>query len=145
MKVLHPYFFYQLKFIMTKANTQKLITQVKEKVLLWDEVSTGIHTMGGVEFLFREKEIGHIHWNGDLDIKFGKRLTEELLIQSIVQQHKFVPSVAITYPLLSNENIPFAFLLLRLSYLIQQKKVASNKDLISHQIETELEAIKLYK
>ncbi len=55
-------------------NIQKIITQIESIILSWDDVTTGTHDMGGREFLFRKEEIGHMHWNGDLDILFGKQL-----------------------------------------------------------------------
>ncbi len=126
------------------TNIQKLITEIENNTLLWDDVTVGIHNMGGKEFLFRKKEIGHIHWNGDLDILFGKQLTNELLKLNLVQQHKYVPSEAITYPVLREQNIPFAVSLLRFSYLIQQKKASANNHQIINDIEVELDKISFY-
>lgn len=78
-------------------------------------IPVGIHNMGGKEFRLAKKEIGHMHWNGDLDILFGKQLTDELLKLNLVQQHKYVPGAAIAYPVLREQNIPFAVFLLRFS------------------------------
>lgn len=126
------------------TNIQKLITQIEEIVLSWNEVTTGIHPMGGREILFRKKEVGHIHWNGDLDILFGKQLTAEFLKQNLVKHHKYVPTAAITYPFVSEKNIPFAVSLLRFSYLIQIKKASANNHQIINDIEIELDKILFY-
>jgi hypothetical protein len=90
MKIPHPYFIYQLQFLVTKPYAQNLISQIEECVFRWDNTSSGIHSMGGRGFYFQKKEFAHVHWNGDLDIYLGKGLTAELLKQNLVQEHKFV-------------------------------------------------------
>lgn len=129
---------------MMKTDTQKLIIKIENEVLSWDETTMGINTFGGIDFMFRKKEIGHIHWNSDLDILFGKQLTAELLKHNLVQEHKYVPIAAITYPVLSKVNIPFAISLLRFSYLIQRKKAFSNNNEILKDIEIELDKMLIY-
>jgi hypothetical protein len=110
-------FLYQLQFKFLKPNTQKLIKQLELEVLEWNGVTSGVHPMGGIEFSFRGKEIGHIHWNGDLDIVFGKKKTTELLKTGKVCQHRFVPTSAITFPLVKRGDAKYGLALLRFSYL----------------------------
>ncbi len=126
------------------VNIQSLITQIERIISLWDEVTAKRHNMGGKEFLYCKKEIGHIHWNGDLDILFDKPLTDELLKHNLVQQHKYVPSAAVTFQVLREEHIPFAISLLRFSYLIQAKKATSNNKQITSEINVELDKISFY-
>jgi hypothetical protein len=144
MKLPHPYFFYQLTFKLRQPSTQKLIAKVAKVLSTWKGVTTGIHRMGATEFLFQKKEFGHIHWNGDLDILFGKQLTAELLKQNLVQQHKFVPEIAITYQLTGPDPISFAITLLRFSYLLQLKKSATEDQQVIADAQKELEAISFY-
>ena len=126
------------------VHIQSLITQIEHIILPWDGVTVESHNMGGKEFLYRKKEIGHIHWNGDLDILFGKPLTSELLKRNLVQQHKYVPGAAVTYPVLLDEDIPFAISLLRLSYLLHEKKATSNNEQITSEVNVELGKISFY-
>lgn len=93
--------------------------------------------------LFRGKEIGHIHSNGELDISFGNKLTKMLLSQNLVQQHLYVPETSITYKVSSEEQIPFAISLLRFSYILVLKKFCENDKQSITIFETEL--IKLPK
>ena len=144
MKLPHPYFLFQLTFKLRQPSTQRMIATITKIVKTWRYVSTGIHGMGAEEFLFQKKEFGHIHWNGDLDILFGKQLTAELTKNNLVQQHKFVPEIAITYPLTGPDSISFAITLLWFSYLLQLKKSASNDSAIIANTQKELEAISFY-
>lgn len=126
------------------VNIQSLITQIERILLSWDDVTVESHNMGGKEFLYRKKEIGHIHGNGDLDIFFDEPLTDELLKHNLVQQHKYVPSAAVTFPVLLEKDIPFAISLLRFSYLIHTKKVTSNNEQITSDVNVELGKISFY-
>jgi hypothetical protein len=48
--------------------------------------------MGGREFLLNGKEVGHVHYNGVLDILFNKKIRDELLKDNLVQEHKWIPN-----------------------------------------------------
>ena len=121
MNFPHPAYFYFLPFKITKPRIQKIIARIEREVTNWNGVVPGNHAMGAREFLFDAKEIGHIHWNGDLDIVFGRQVTEELLRKEHVQRHKYVTDIAITYKIVSDGDILFALSLLRLSYLLKIK------------------------
>jgi uncharacterized protein YqgQ len=131
MKFPHPAFFYHIQFFVMKPHTQKLISQIEERILEWNNTHSGIHSMGGKGLYFEEKEFGHIHWNGDVDIVFGKELTTELLKQNLVQRHKYVPGVAITFHLNNVADVQSAISLLRLAYLKTVKKESSRNDKIN--------------
>jgi hypothetical protein len=134
----HPSYYYQRIFRLTKPRVQEWIAEIERIVSKWPDVTSEIHAMGGIGFLFQRKEIGHIHWNGDLDIVFGRELTEKLLQSGKVQQHRFVPSAAVTFSLSNEEDIDFAVTLLRFSQLriIQRKKM--DDDAVKNHFESEL-------
>lgn len=117
MCFIHPAYLYFVLFKITKPRTRKIITEIEQKVLMWNGVRARDHRMGAREFLYDNKPIGHIHWNGDLDIVFGKRITEKLLRRKSIQRHRFVPDVAITYKIKDDGDVLFALTLLRYSYL----------------------------
>jgi hypothetical protein len=120
MNTVHPAYLYFLPFKIMKPHIQKMIAEIEAKVLTWNGVRSGDHRMGAREFLYGKKEIGHIHWNGDLDIVFGKQITEKLLKRKSVQKHAYVPDVAITFKIKSDDDILFALSLLRYSYLLKR-------------------------
>lgn len=138
MKIPHPAYFYNLYFKTTKPRLQELISRLKHDILKWNGITSGVHPMGGVAFKLDRKEIGHIHWNGNLDIMFGKTLTEKLLKIEGIQQHRFVPEVAVTFPVSQPEDLIFADALLRFSYILKLKKSKSSipemEDFITYEV-----------
>ena len=110
-------FVYHFLFKITNPHIQKLVQELERIVLAWTGVSSGIHPMGGKAFTLYGREIGHIHWNGDLDIIFGRQLTAELMRLGLARAHKIVSEVAITFSLQNTEHLPIAVSLLRFSYL----------------------------
>lgn len=49
-----------------------LVKKLEADIISLGGVSSVEHQMGGREFLLNGKEIGHIHYNGVLDILFNK-------------------------------------------------------------------------
>lgn len=120
---------------MTKP---KMMTEIENEILKWDETNIGKGDFGASAFLYRGKEFGHIHKDGTLDIVFGKQLTVELLQQKLVQKHLYVPNAAITYSVSNEEKIPFAISLLRFSYLIHFIKANKNDTIAKRIFESEM-------
>jgi hypothetical protein len=118
--MVHPAYFYFLPFKVTRPHIQKIIAVIEAKVLTWNGIRSGDHRMGAREFLFGHREIGHIHWNGDLDIVFGKQITESILKRKPLQRHAYLPGVAITLKIRSDNDISFAVSLLRYAYLLKK-------------------------
>jgi Family of unknown function (DUF5519) len=92
-------------------------------------VSTAPHNMGGREFVWQEKEIGHIHWNGDLDILFSKKIRDVLIAHQLVEVHKWVPDSGwTTFKVKNEKDLEHAFDLLQLSYCQKRKRVAKAEE-----------------
>ncbi|HTJ48264.1 MAG TPA: luciferase family protein [Cyclobacteriaceae bacterium] len=138
MKFIHPAFFYHLIFKVSKPEIQKLIGEIENTIVEWPGLYTAIHEMGGVVFLYDQTEIGHIHWNGNLDIVFGKHLTSQLLRLGKIKHHNFLPESAITFQVVNREDIPFAISLLQFSYLRLLRKIGDNALMIEAYIENEI-------
>lgn len=111
---------------MSNPEMQKIIGEIERIILQWDETSAGAGDFGARAFLVQQKEFGHIHRNGDLDIVFGKTITKALLEKRLVKMHSYVPEVGITYTVSSEEDVPFSVSLLRFSYLIHFIKSNGN-------------------
>jgi hypothetical protein len=92
-------------------------------------VSTVPHNMGGREFVWQEKEIGHIHWNGDLDILFSKKIRDVLIAHQLVEVHKWVPDSGwTTFKVKNEKDLEQAFDLLQLSYCQKRKRVVKAEE-----------------
>ena len=62
----------------TKKQIKELIAQLEQSILTWENTSVKNHERGGREFLIGKRELGHIHWNGELDILFNRKIKNEL-------------------------------------------------------------------
>lgn len=118
-----------------------MIGRIEDQVTTWHGLGSFPHPMGGKAFFFHETEIGHVHWNGNLDIVFGRQLTSELLTLDRIQQHRFVPDRAITFPVLKDEDIFLAISLLRFSYLLRLRNTYD--DVLMMETYLEKEVVKL--
>ncbi|MCU0427704.1 MAG: DUF5519 family protein [Candidatus Kapabacteria bacterium] len=104
-------------------------------------VNTGLHERGGREFVWNTTEIGHIHWNGDLDILFTKNIRVALVQAGITQIHKWVPESGwTTFQIQNIGDSAMAENLLRLSYLHKRFRKSSSSE-EQHLYTTQLTAL----
>jgi len=123
-------------------NTTKLIAAIEEIVLEWENTAKGVNAFGGIAFLVHQKEFGHIHKNGDLDIVYGKEITSRLLENKLVKMHQYVPNEAISYPVSGENSISFAVTLLRFSYLLHLKETKQGNNCFDGALDNELEKLR---
>jgi len=91
---------------------------ISTEVLSWPGTEKDLHKYGGIQFNCKGKEIGHIHGNGILDIRFSVKLKEQLLAEGRVKPHHvFKHSGWISYYLDGMEDFHYAIKLLEMSYL----------------------------
>jgi hypothetical protein len=90
----------------------------------WPGVTSHEHRFGGTEFRLAEREIGHVHWFGVVDIPFTIRLRDALIAAGRAEQHHFVPDSGWTTVRMSEHGKENAMNLLRLSYLRIRMKSA---------------------
>ncbi|MCZ4245069.1 luciferase family protein [Pedobacter punctiformis] len=104
--------------LLTKSERLDWIDEIEEEVLTWEHVNIQLHKFGGTQFNFGEKEIGHIHSNGILDILFNKEVKKRLLNEGKVKDHHvFKKSGWISFYLQSKDDITYANYLLKEAYL----------------------------
>lgn len=103
----------------------KYLKRLEDVVLAWPEISAHPHRFGGVEFRYREAELGHVHTNGILDIPLPRTVHDVLLSEGKAEQHKWVPDSGwITFRVRGEQDLDHALWLLRLSYLRYSLKTA---------------------
>ncbi|WP_416839683.1 luciferase family protein [Haloferax sp. DFSO52] len=94
------------------------IDRLVSHVESWPGVETAPHRFGGTEFLVADKEIGHVHDVGILDLAITKRVRDSLLAEGLAAPHHVLPESAwVTYRVGSEADEPNARRLLRLAYL----------------------------
>jgi Family of unknown function (DUF5519) len=107
-----------LKIVTLLVNRRVLdyIDAIEMEVSSWPNVSVQLHKFGGVQFDFDNKEIGHIHGNGTLDLLLSRKTKSELLIEGRIRDHHtFKNSGWITFLVRTSEDTEFALRLLRFS------------------------------
>jgi predicted DNA-binding protein (MmcQ/YjbR family) len=106
-------------FIRNRALLNNL-DDLETEVLSWNGVDIQIHRYGGTQFNLHNKEIGHLHGNGMLDILFNKKIKTELLQTSNIREHHtFKNSGWISFSIQSTEDKKTALSLLQQAYRLK--------------------------
>jgi hypothetical protein len=93
---------------------EQLATEAGE----WPGIETAPHRFGGTEFRLGDREVGHVHRAGLLDINFTRPLRNALVAEGRADEHRVVPDSGwVSYELRTPEALADARWLLRLSYL----------------------------
>ncbi len=85
--------------------------RIEQEVGSWEGVTVRPHRFGGVEFVVGERELGHIHPEGWVDLPFTRRIREMLLETGRAEPHRAGVTGWVSHPL-----DDAAIELLRLSY-----------------------------
>jgi len=105
----------------------KYAKALEDVVSTWSPVSVHPHRFGGREFKFGDAEVGHVHTNGMVDIPFTRAVHDLLLAEGLAEEHRWVPNSGwITFRIRSEQDIPHALWLMRLSYLRYALKEATD-------------------
>ena len=103
------------------------VAELEKTVALWPGVSVHPHRFGGREFRFGNAEIGHIHVSGSVDIPFTRAIRDALLSAGFAEEHRWVPNSGwVTFSVRSDNQLPHALWLMRLSYLRYALKQSAN-------------------
>lgn len=64
-----------------------ILDSIEETVLSWENVHLSPHKLGGRQFNYGKKEIGHMHGNGLVDIHLDRRTKTGLISKGVVENH----------------------------------------------------------
>jgi hypothetical protein len=104
--------------LITNSALLDCMDDIEAEVLSWKGTSAGLHKYGGLQFNCNKKEIGHIHSNGILDIRFNREIKQQLLAEGrISNHHVFTNSGWISFYVNKKEDAAYAIELLRMAYL----------------------------
>jgi len=74
--------------LITNPKLLDWIDDVEKEILTWPGTTATTHKYGGLQFNYGNKELGHIHSNGLLDMLLNRKLKQQLMQQnSRVQDH----------------------------------------------------------
>lgn len=126
--------------------TESPVGQVIETVASWPKITTGKGRFNSMTFRVKDRDIGHIHRWGPVDIGYPNPLREQLIAEGKTGDHHVVPnSNATTFRVESPDDIEQAVLLFRGSYLYQvlvlQKRGDANPELTALDVSNELAAL----
>jgi luciferase-like monooxygenase len=86
-------------------------------VSAWEGITTHPHRFGGTEYRLGNREIGHVHGDGLVDIPFPTSVRNELVATGQVIPHHVLPESGwVSFYIREPEDIEKAIALLRRSY-----------------------------
>ena len=108
----------------------RAITVLTREVEGWQGVTLSSHRFGGRQFDVGERELGHVHGNGVVDVLLD-RSTQSVVVTEgrAVEHHTFPGSGWVSLQLTGPADVPAAAAILRLAYeLVQARKKAEPQE-----------------
>lgn len=104
-------------------NIEGAAAKIKEVVMSWEGVSSRPHRLGGIEFRFGRRELGHLHGSYLLDIPFPLELRDELVESHRIDPHHILPESGwMSFTIRNEEDVREAIGLLKLSLELSRKR-----------------------
>lgn len=102
---------------ITRPQLLDIMDEIEKHVSKWPKVTVTAHKYGGMQFNYRDKEVGHIHGNGLLDMILSRNIKRQLLPDGrIIDHHHFKNSGWISFYIRNESDKKYALELLRMSY-----------------------------
>jgi hypothetical protein len=111
--------FLRLHSFLFKKNILFYIDDIEKDILFWTDTNTSIHRYGGLQFNYKNHELGHIHGNGLLDVLLSKEIKQSLLNDRIRDHHVFKNSAWVSMDVKTEEEKELAVVILRKAYQIR--------------------------
>ncbi len=111
-----------------KRRIVETIDGIEEEVSHWEGVTLSIHKYGGRQFNYLNKELGHIHSNGVLDILFNRNIKAKLLSEGRAKEHHtFKNSGWVSFYLKNETDYEYGVRLLKLALDFKRNKTNVEK------------------
>ena len=102
------------------------IEQLQQAVLSWPGMTASPHRFGGLEFNLGSVEVGHVHFNGMVDIPFNSKIRDQLIKEGQAEPHHLLKDTGwITFYIRSEADVEHAIRLFRISYLFNATRASS--------------------
>ena len=112
----------KLQLIVFKPEKLDWFDELEEEILKWEGTTVQLHKFGGTQFNFQNRELGHLHSNGVLDILFSKKIKAELMADGKVSEHHvFYKSGWVSFQIKAYTDVKRALELMQLAYHRAQK------------------------
>lgn len=107
----------KIGILLTAPEKLSWFDEIENEVLSWEGTNVSLHQFGGTQFNYGQKEIGHLHSNGLLDILFNKQVKQELLASGKAEVHHiFEKSGWISFYISTENDLANAKFLLKKAY-----------------------------
>ena len=107
--------------LLTNPDLLDYVDGVESEVARWEGGNTSSHKYGGVQFNYRNREIGHIHGNGLMDMLLCRKLKQQLIQEGrVLDHHVFKNTGWISFYIKTKEDCDYALQLLKLGYQLKQ-------------------------
>lgn len=109
--------------LIINKNIPRYIDDIEKEVSSWEGVSLSQHKYGGLQFNYRNKELGHIHSNGLLDVHFPRSVRDKLIADKEAEPHHvFVNSGWLSLYIKTEEDAGKAVQLLERSFFLKKEE-----------------------
>ena len=107
----------KIRLFFSNRRILDYVDDIEKEVMSWNRTSVHMHKYGGIQFDIGQKEIGHIHGNGLLDVLFSREIKMQYLKAGrVMEHHVFKNSGWISFYVRTEEDKRMAVELLRRSY-----------------------------
>jgi Family of unknown function (DUF5519) len=101
---------------------------IKARLSAWEGITTHAHRFGGTEYRLGDREIGHVHGDGLVDIPFPTRIRNELVAAGAAEPHHVLPDTGwVSFHIREPGDVEQAIGLLRRSYEIAVDQKAKRR------------------
>jgi hypothetical protein len=103
--------------LLTAPVIQDCLDELEAEVMKWDGANITLHKYGGMQFNYHSREFGHVHSNGVLDIRFNRKLKQQLMLEGKINNHHlFEKSGWVSFYIRKADDAAYAKQLLKMAY-----------------------------
>lgn len=107
----------RLWMFATHARMLDYLDSVEAGVLAMPGTSVGLHRYGGLQFNYLDREFGHLHSNGLLDVLFSKKMKAQLLSEGKINEHHVLQGTGwISFYIKAEADVAYALHLLDMAH-----------------------------
>lgn len=102
--------------LVSNRRLARWIESIEASIAAREGISVSIHKFGGLQFNYFQREIGHIHSNGILDIRLNNQQKKALIEKGLVEEHHVLKKSGwVSFYIRSDADVEKALALLNLS------------------------------
>ncbi|MDB5127990.1 luciferase family protein [Mucilaginibacter sp.] len=118
--------------LITNPKLLDWIDDIEKEVLKRDNTTATTHKFGGLQFNHENKELGHIHSNGLLDMLLNRELKQQLIQQnSRVKDHHSLKNTGwLSFYMETHGDKEFVLELFEMAYKVQMDKTNNKRNIL---------------